>query len=74
MLFIGLGHKLISQKYQKIAFVSALLGVFILWIPLFLNITSIKWFGAITPVGGILIALTFIILVLGYKSNNFINI
>ena len=38
MLFIGLGHKLISQKYQKIAFVSALLGVFfILWIPLFLK-------------------------------------
>ena len=69
MLFIGLGHKLISQKYQKIAFVSALLGVFLFSGSLyFLSITSIKWIGAITPVGGILIALTFIILVLGYKS------
>ena len=69
MLFIGLGHKLISQKYQKIAFVSALLGVFLFSGSLyFLSITNLKWIGAITPVGGILIALTFIILVLGYKS------
>jgi len=69
MLFIGLGHKLISQKYLKIAFVSALLGVFLFSGSLyFLSITNLKWIGAITPVGGILIALTFIILILGYES------
>ena len=32
-----ISHKLISQKYQKIAFISALLDFFILWIPLFLT-------------------------------------
>ena len=69
MLFIGLGHELISQKFLKIAFVSALLGVFLFSGSLyFLSITNLKWIGAITPLGGILIALTFIILILGYES------
>ena len=69
MFFMGLGYKLISQKYLKIAFISALLGLFLFSGSLyFLSITNLKWIGAITPIGGVLIALTFIILILGYKS------
>jgi len=69
ILFIGLAYEFISKKYLKIAFVSALLGLLLFSGSLyFLSITNLKWIGAITPVGGVLIALTFIILILGYKS------
>ena len=71
MLFIGLGDKLINEKHLKISFIFSLLGVFLFSGSLyFLSITDIKWIGLITPIGGVFLALTFLILIIGYKSNS----
>ena len=71
ILFIGLAYEFISKKYLKISFISALSGLFLFSGSLyFMSITNLKWIGAITPIGGLLIAMTFIFLIIGYNSKD----
>ena len=68
IFIIGLLESFLKFKYYKIAFFFSFFGVIIFSGSLYLlSITNIKWLGAITPIGGLLLAFSFIILCLGFK-------
>ncbi len=65
---IGLLENFLKFKYYKIAFFFSFFGVIIFSGSLYLlSITNIKWLGAITPIGGLFFAFSFIALYLGFK-------
>ncbi len=69
IFIIGLLEDFLKFKYYKIAFFCSFFGVTIFSGSLYLlSITNIKWLGAITPIGGFLSAVSFIVLYLGFKN------
>tara|TARA_B100001250_G_scaffold385014_1_gene380395 strand:- start:259 stop:624 length:366 start_codon:yes stop_codon:yes gene_type:complete len=68
IFLIGLLESFLKFKYYKIAFFCSFIGVIIFSGSLYLlSVTNIKWLGAITPIGGLLLAFSFIALYLGFK-------
>jgi uncharacterized membrane protein YgdD (TMEM256/DUF423 family) len=68
---IGLLEKYLKFKYYKIAFYSSFFGIIIFSGSLYLlSVTNFRWLGAITPIGGLLLAFSFIALYLGFKSKS----
>jgi len=68
IFFIGLLEGFLKFRYYKIVFWTSLFGVIFFSGSLYLlSITNIKWFGAITPIGGLLLAFSFLFLYLGFK-------
>jgi len=68
IFIIGLLENFLKFKYYKIAFFLSFFGVIIFSGSLYLlSVTNIKWLGAITPIGGLLLAFSFIVLCLGLK-------
>ena len=68
---IGILEKYLKFKYYKIAFYTSFFGIIIFSGSLYLlSISNLRWFGAITPIGGGLLAFSFIVLYLGFKSKS----
>ena len=68
LFVIALLENFLKSKYYKIAFYSSFFGVIIFSGSLYLlSITNIKWLGAVTPIGGCLLAFSFLSLYLGFK-------
>ncbi len=68
LFVIALSETFLKSKYYKMAFYSCFFGVIIFSGSLYLlSITNIKWLGAITPLGGFLLAFSFFSLYLGFK-------
>ena len=68
IFIIGLLKNYLKFRYYKMAFFSSFFGVIIFSGSLYLlSITNIKWLGAITPFGGLLLAFTFVVMYLGFK-------
>ena len=68
---IGLLEKYLKFKYYRVAFYSSFFGVIIFSGSLYLlSITNLRWLGAITPIGGLLLAFSFVTLYLGFKSKS----
>ena len=68
LFLIALLENSLKSKYYKMAFYSSFFGVIIFSGSLYLlSITNIKWLGAITPIGGFLLAFSFFSLYLGFK-------
>ena len=65
---IGLLEKYLKFKYYKIAFYSSFFGTIIFSGSLYLlSITNLRWLGAITPIGGVLLVFSFVALYFGIK-------
>lgn len=65
---IGLLEKYLKFKYYKIAFYSSFFGIIIFSGSLYLlSITNLRWLGAITPIGGVLLVFSFVALYFGIK-------
>ena len=68
IFIIGFLENFLQLKYYKIAFFSSFFGVLIFSGSLYLlSITNIKWLGAMTPIGGFLLAFSFFTIYLGFK-------
>tara|TARA_B100000945_G_C20232286_1_gene525871 strand:- start:175 stop:540 length:366 start_codon:yes stop_codon:yes gene_type:complete len=68
IFFIGLLKSFLKFKYYKIAFFFSFFGIIIFSGSLYLlSITNLTWLGAITPIGGLFFAFSFISLYLGFK-------
>ncbi len=69
ILILGILHNNSNLKYIKQSFIFCLLGIFLFSGSLYLlSLTDIKWLSAVTPIGGALLIVSWILLFFGVKK------